>query len=441
MANLSEKDIDYIFQEGSKKHEFPFKESAWDNMEVLLDSQERRRKYAYASICLLTLFIGSFAAYTIFNPDANTPIKKNVDYTPKVIATNTNDSQNDVKEINDLITTDYKSEVGVNDLSSTKNINSAANKYLAVSQDNIPSTKNHIVSNKQTISPTPVKKINSKLNNPAKLINPSNFVSSNALSSSPYVEMNAVENGKDKIGGIIIETLPAVAAISTLQMAQVKEETSKELPLAKVIDNNKLSRLRFGIIAGKEWSISSSSIMSNGYRFGAELAYRLNSKLQLTTGVIFSKKIYETKGENYIPSDAAFLWVNNVVPETVSGSNSVFEIPLELNYFFKGTNRNSFYISGGLTTYIMDKEWYDFDYNNPDHLNDPSIPKFQNNIGSDKSIHYLGVTSFSFGYQKQLNKRTALQIAPFIEVPLTGIGMGQVDLISTGVQVKLSFSK
>ena len=89
----------------------------------------------------------------------------------------------------------------------------------------------------------------------------------------------------------------------------------------------------------------------------------------------------------------------------------------------------------------MDKEWHDFEFDDPDHQSNPDIPKFANSQDLDKSIHYFGIATFSIGYHKRLNRNTSLQIAPYAQIPLTGIGMGRVDLMTAGLQMKISFSK
>ncbi len=446
MSDLSEKDIDYIFQEGSKRHEFPFKESAWDNMEVLLDKQDRRRKYGYASLILSGLLIISFVGYTAHISNSNPTTDKEKQETiatsksiaPSSVETNKSIDQSDnttASKSNTATINTFKKDNA--SLAKTKIPVNNINNKVAFSTQN-QKTKSSFKLNS--------KSINNKINNPIKLIDTNDFVNSKTVSPYLYVEMKPTENKLSIIGGnvtgeLLIERLSAVPTLATLGINNVLFTNDDELPAAEVLINKPLIRFRFGLTLGKEWSgVGMSSNMSGGFRIGGDIAYRLNNRLQFSTGVIFSRKVYTTEGENYTPLPQ-FIWAEGAVPETVNGTTNVFEIPLELNYFFKGSSNNSFYVSGGLTTYIMDKEWYDFNYENVQHINDPNIPKFSNNIDSDKSIHYFGIGTFSVGYQKQLNKKTALQVAPYIEVPLTGIGLGQVDLISTGVQLRISFSK
>ena len=90
----------------------------------------------------------------------------------------------------------------------------------------------------------------------------------------------------------------------------------------------------------------------------------------------------------------------------------------------------------------MNQEGYDLYFSDPDRQADPDVLK---RISSDneatKQQHYFGIGTLSFGYQKYINRNTSIQIEPYLQIPFTGIGLGQVDLISTGVQVKIAFRK
>jgi len=175
-----------------------------------------------------------------------------------------------------------------------------------------------------------------------------------------------------------------------------------------------------------------------GYRLGGEIFYRLNNKFSINSGVIFSKKTYQTIGEKYKPLSS---WAKGAIPHNVAGICDVIEIPLELSYFVSGSRNNSIFITGGINTYLMNNEDYMYDFVEPQFRLDPDIPKGWNNDNVDMQVHYLGIASFSVGYQKQLNQHTALQLAPYIQMPLTKIGWGQVNLVTMGVQMKVAFSK
>jgi len=110
MDNLSKEDIDYIFKKGIGEHEFPFKESAWDNMENMLDDQDKKRAlYKWSALGLLLLsglFVG---AYFYFNTDTQSISTK----TNNKIIAETNSS---------IITTNNKTTTNINEISGSTEI-------------------------------------------------------------------------------------------------------------------------------------------------------------------------------------------------------------------------------------------------------------------------------------------------------------------------------
>jgi len=44
MDNFNEDNLDALFQEGSERYDFPYREDAWASMDNMLDDQEKKRK-------------------------------------------------------------------------------------------------------------------------------------------------------------------------------------------------------------------------------------------------------------------------------------------------------------------------------------------------------------------------------------------------------------
>ena len=72
-------------------------------------------------------------------------------------------------------------------------------------------------------------------------------------------------------------------------------------------------------------------------------------------------------------------------------------------------------------------EDYYFEYEHED-------PELPHHWGTDKMSKYpFGIINASFGYEYLLGKKSALQIEPFIKIPTTGIGWGDVNLHTIGI--------
>ena len=51
----------------------------------------------------------------------------------------------------------------------------------------------------------------------------------------------------------------------------------------------------------------------------------------------------------------------------------------------------------------------------------------------NENKHYFSVLDLSAGYNLHLSKTVSLSAEPYLKIPLSGIGVGKVQLNSTGV--------
>lgn len=155
----------------------------------------------------------------------------------------------------------------------------------------------------------------------------------------------------------------------------------------------------------------------------------LTKKLTISTGAAYAKTPYSTDFYNYHTS---YSFKTN--PETVTADCRVLDIPLNIDYQLASKGRNKFSVGTGLSTYIMLSEKYHFNYAtpNPYWLTDVSIV--------NKNRHLLGVLNLDATYQRKLSPKLSLALQPYLKLPLTDIGNGQVKLQSTGVSVGISWN-
>jgi len=450
MGKISKEDIDYIFQKGTDRNEFPFKESSWDNMEAMLEADDKKRIYTRYLLIGLVLLSVSAIVYSVFNKENTVNKKEETIEIPiatieKPVST---ESQNT-----------FIAESSVIENSINENSNSKINKTLSESNNNlvddasqdiiIEDTKNKINSSTISHSNTLTNKaqnnytlpISQSYNNNLTTISEENDLKNvqDKISSTDVVSTNnEIVNETNTVvrGDIKINSLLPATPLNLLS-------NSNQLVEHKPVDMIKLkkNRLSYNLILAQDWSsVGTMSNSKRGFRFGAELAYQFGEKFQVGAGFIVSRKQYETSGDNYTPQ-AQFRWVSDA-PQTVSGTCNIFEIPLETTYYFKGYDKNSFFITAGVSSYIMNSEWYDFVWEDQAIMADPNIAKSRSSAELDrKCLHLFGIGTVNAGYQKYLNKNIAVQIGPYIQLPFTGIGMGSVDLFSTGLQMKVAFAK
>lgn len=166
-----------------------------------------------------------------------------------------------------------------------------------------------------------------------------------------------------------------------------------------------------------------------GTNIGVLFSVSVSKKLTISTGASYSKKPYMTDFDNY-HSNYKF----KTDPENVYADCRVLDIPLNVDYKLYSKSKNSFSVGSGLSSYIMLKEKYSYDYAVP---NTPGPAGYTVN---NRNRHILGVLNLNATYQHQLNSKFSIAAQPYLKVPLTKIGYSQVKLQSAGVAVGLRWN-
>lgn len=178
--------------------------------------------------------------------------------------------------------------------------------------------------------------------------------------------------------------------------------------------------------------VGSSEVAKPGANLSIILEYQLNRRWSIQSGLTYSKKNYKAKGEDYTPPKG--FWDYGVVPEMTYATCEVIDIPLNIRYYFRPEKKNRLFVGTGLSTYLFLTEDYFYQYQDGNPL------LVQSWSGKNENQHYFAIYNLSFGYQRSIGKQWFLEIEPFIKLPLTGVGFGQVDLWSTGTSFSLKYN-
>ena len=176
-----------------------------------------------------------------------------------------------------------------------------------------------------------------------------------------------------------------------------------------------------------------------GTNVGLLLDYRLASRWSVQAGVMRSTKVYKALTSQYeLPSYVANL---RVPPESVNGRCNMLDIPINLRYDvvlrprLNGQIPSRWFLSGGVTTYIMQQEDYAYNYPVGTHIY-PTTPKgWHGNSGR----YNFSQLNLSAGYERALSRRLSWQVEPFVKAPLKGVGYYKINLLSTGAFFSLRY--
>jgi len=165
--------------------------------------------------------------------------------------------------------------------------------------------------------------------------------------------------------------------------------------------------------------------------YGVGISYAFGKHFSLQAMFVNARKLYATDKKGYTPVSGSSLY--NADTLNVNADCSIWDIPLNLRYSFKGNDKNSLFISAGVSSYIMKKEIYDFVYF------DQGNYYSKQRIISNENKHSFCNLNLTVGYQYWLNKKWSIGFEPYLKLPLSGIGGGKVKLTSAGALFSLTF--
>lgn len=162
-----------------------------------------------------------------------------------------------------------------------------------------------------------------------------------------------------------------------------------------------------------------------GTSIGFNLEYFIQPNLSINTGALYAFKTYRG-GEGYYTGYTP-------APSSISGDCWILDSPLNVRYYVMDQALGRWFISGGLSSYLMLREKYGLDYNSYGNTYEKRVDVRNNNQ------HYLGIMNFSLGYERVLTERIAIQVEPYLKVPIKGIGEGRISLKSAGALIGLKY--
>jgi hypothetical protein len=443
-------DFDKKIKEAADQHHPAYDEKAWRKMEKLLDEhlpQQKDDRRRILFFLLVFLLLGGGAYVAISKPWKKKPASSEVvqknrnNVQPPAASDNTSSDQNN-KTVT-LSTPDKPNEGNENgivkqtpEVEKTNNglsvVNLSSNKQLQSSIYN-----NNVRKNNSGVKSDPDR---NKINHPGNDViskadkkNTQNIASnttkdqstsSTNLKRKNTEEDNVANNSESKNGEAVASEDKTNPDASQQNLKSDKKETAQSKKALKTKNG-----FSFSVSAGPDVSkAGSSKTGKTTLVYGVGVGYTFN-RFTLKTGVYFSKKIYWAGPNDYKlsytpPSTTKF--------EGADANCQVIEIPLKLNYAFDVKDKSNWFAGAGLSSYLMKKENYIYTY---ESLASTYYHAYQ---AKYENKHYFSVLDLSIGYTRQINRTLSLSAEPYVEVPLTGIGVGKVHLNSGGVLFTLN---
>ncbi len=454
MHKLDPNDMDALFRDGADKHEFTYNPNSWAMMEEKLDSKDRRKYFLW--FFLGVIFIAGITGIYLFMNSTENPIPVAEQSNIEIVKNVNKDEHATIEEVDknvrssELIESNSTKKTESNHLinylaqdkseSKEENINTvskvrgsnigAQNSFQSENTGSL--VNNEVVS---VFSPS----VSSTSNNSTSIINEEDNITKETTST---VETTA-KNEKSR-ALLIIDKLRN--ANNNLVLSGLNEELNFDLKASQyTLSITAASTSRYVLTAFGSSDFSTVGFFKDpqtGFTVGGKVGIQLARKFQFDIGFAYSLKKYGSEGIDY-NIEGGWNTMVGVDPIWMDGKGNVLQIPIEASYYFNGYEKNSFFINAGISTFLFNSEWYGFKYDEVELLNNPNATPI-NEITMDeisrRNFHPAGIARLSIGYQKILSPNMAFELSPYLQIPLTGIGEGKVDLYTAGVQFALKFN-
>ncbi|QCK15826.1 porin family protein [Mangrovivirga cuniculi] len=163
-------------------------------------------------------------------------------------------------------------------------------------------------------------------------------------------------------------------------------------------------------------------------RLGFSIFLNLNSKWSIETGANISNKYYWADEGGYRTGG----YYSD--PDQTYGVCEVLDIPLNVRYYFNTSGKTHWFVSSGISSWLMLEERYDYFYDYNQYENPTGW------YGENENYHWFGVLNFEAGLERRLTDKWSITASPYFNLPLKGVGNGQVRLLSNGLKVGLKFN-
>lgn len=176
-------------------------------------------------------------------------------------------------------------------------------------------------------------------------------------------------------------------------------------------------------------SIDYGSAGKTGVNFGPMVEYSLSPRFSVSTGAIWSKKLYDQENPEKSYGQGGY----TTQAKMLNGDCRILDIPLNVTYYIMPGRKTNLFVTVGSSSYIMLNEEYVYTVsrNSYDY-------EYVENY-SHKNNEWFSMLNLSFGIQHQLDKRWFIQGEPFLKAPMKGVGEGKVNLVSAGVFVSVKY--
>ncbi|MBX3239769.1 MAG: hypothetical protein KIT80_20970 [Chitinophagaceae bacterium] len=175
-------------------------------------------------------------------------------------------------------------------------------------------------------------------------------------------------------------------------------------------------------------SVRLQRISGTGSSMGLLIGYKTGKRWHFETGAFWERKTYYTKGQ-YFDKSKLSDYYRNVEMLFVDGSCRMITIPVNARYNVYAGDRKNWFVSSGVSSYLINQEYYEYTYRRPG--GEPATRGYKYTKAAQ---NWMTVINISVGYE-QTFRSFNIRAEPYLRIPASGVGVGNLSLNSGGLYI------
>ena len=264
------------------------------------------------------------------------------------------------------------------------------------------------------------------------------------------VDVNASETGIEKENKVTVsltlynqkaDLIPTESSMNNPAIINKIYLTGRPLKIKPITfqknENAFISKkgMYYGLLGGPGFSaVKKGGLNKTGYAAGLLGGYRFGEKVSLEIGLLFSQKYYTSDGKYFSLKEIGPMMPAGMKVIQIEGGSCVFQFPVHFRYDVINKRDQRFFSSAGISSYLMIVE------HNRYHTLFNGIEEKTNGSYMRDRRYFAPVLDFGVGYERDIGKRKSIRLEPYIQIPLKGIGVGNLPVLSTGLHIGITQS-
>ena len=206
--------------------------------------------------------------------------------------------------------------------------------------------------------------------------------------------------------------------------------TADKQPITITAHSPQKPYLYAGITTGFAFNeVKNQGFRKPGFDIGVIAGYSVNKNISLEIGLVYSRKYYFSDGKYFSMDKMSGSMPADMKVLSLQGSSNLYQVPVAIKYDIVHRKASNFFSTAGISSYILTKEKNDY------QTSVNGVQQSMKGMYKNVSAGLASSIDMSIGYEHTIRKGADIRIQPYLQIPLKGMGMGSMQVLSAGMHI------